>query len=337
VEGGRKATCKRVSGAQRCHRADAVPKCFWRGIAANIVTRNRRKRWNSRRPTWRVWRRCSMNLRNRDGSVSRYSEICLRRVWKVQRFSCVDDFHVAPAYERQSIRRTPAQIAELDYVTVRRHRKPWRENYVGPYQGLIVLRTNICKARPKIDSASVREAACNFIPEHVPILWHNAALPPPKKMFGDCELYGASRRSSLWRAEVHLKGTYDAVIIGSGAEGRRWPRTSPPAMDCVLLLEAEKKIRSNKNCAAGMDYDRRPSGFIRPIRIRDFQRIHHRNPPHMGWLRKRHKHLPPQCIAAATTSKYCCGRTRASFTGLMTPGFALSRWRQDKYMGDAWR
>ncbi len=70
----------------------------------------------------------------RNGSrelLDRYSEICLRRVWKVQRFSwwmtaMLHRFHDDTAFDRRR------QMAELDYVTSSRAgSQSLAENYVG--------------------------------------------------------------------------------------------------------------------------------------------------------------------------------------------------------------
>jgi p-hydroxybenzoate 3-monooxygenase len=63
--------------------------------------------------------------------LSRYSEVCLRRVWKAQRFSwwmtsMLHRFDTDNAFDRRR------QIAELDYVTSSRAaRTTLAENYVG--------------------------------------------------------------------------------------------------------------------------------------------------------------------------------------------------------------
>jgi p-hydroxybenzoate 3-monooxygenase len=63
--------------------------------------------------------------------LNRYSEICLRRVWKVQRFSwwmtsMLHRFHDDNAFDRRR------QMAELDYVTSSRvAAQSLAENYVG--------------------------------------------------------------------------------------------------------------------------------------------------------------------------------------------------------------
>jgi p-hydroxybenzoate 3-monooxygenase len=63
--------------------------------------------------------------------LERYSEVCLRRVWKVQRFSwwMTSMLHRFPD-ENQFDRRR--QLAELDYVTSSRAAsQSLAENYVG--------------------------------------------------------------------------------------------------------------------------------------------------------------------------------------------------------------
>ncbi len=63
--------------------------------------------------------------------LDKYSEICLRRVWKVQRFSwwMTSMLHVFPDGNPFDQRR---QIAELDYVTSSRAASlSLAENYVG--------------------------------------------------------------------------------------------------------------------------------------------------------------------------------------------------------------
>jgi p-hydroxybenzoate 3-monooxygenase len=63
--------------------------------------------------------------------LDRYSETCLRRVWKVQRFSwwmtsVLHRFAEHSAYDRR------VQLAELDYVTSSRAAaQSLAENYVG--------------------------------------------------------------------------------------------------------------------------------------------------------------------------------------------------------------
>ena len=63
--------------------------------------------------------------------LERYSEICLRRVWKVQRFSwwMTSMMHRFPDASPFDHRR---QLAELDYVTSSKAAaKSLAENYVG--------------------------------------------------------------------------------------------------------------------------------------------------------------------------------------------------------------
>lgn len=66
--------------------------------------------------------------------LDRYSELCLRRVWKVSRFSwwVTTTFHVAPG---QSLFDTEVQVATLRYLTDSRiGGQSFAENYVGlPY------------------------------------------------------------------------------------------------------------------------------------------------------------------------------------------------------------
>jgi p-hydroxybenzoate 3-monooxygenase len=63
--------------------------------------------------------------------LEKYSEICLRRVWKVQRFSwwmtsMLHRFHDANPFDQKR------QIAELDYVTSSKAAaQTLAENYVG--------------------------------------------------------------------------------------------------------------------------------------------------------------------------------------------------------------
>ena len=67
----------------------------------------------------------------KDDLLKRYSEICLRRVWKVQRFSwwmtsLLHRFASDSAFDRRR------QLAELDYVTSSRAAaQTLAENYVG--------------------------------------------------------------------------------------------------------------------------------------------------------------------------------------------------------------
>ncbi len=65
--------------------------------------------------------------------LDRYSEICLRRVWKAQRSPAVDDFQKAcTASTRTTHSMNAAKIAELDYVTSSRAAMTTlAENYVG--------------------------------------------------------------------------------------------------------------------------------------------------------------------------------------------------------------
>jgi p-hydroxybenzoate 3-monooxygenase len=63
--------------------------------------------------------------------LERYSEICLRRVWLVQRFSqwMTSTLHRFPGTDSFEVRR---QLAELDYVTSSRYAsQTFAENYVG--------------------------------------------------------------------------------------------------------------------------------------------------------------------------------------------------------------
>ncbi|HVZ61310.1 MAG TPA: hypothetical protein VG892_11045, partial [Terriglobales bacterium] len=69
--------------------------------------------------------------------LDRYSEICLRRVWNVQRFSwwMTSMLHIFPENNGFDRRR---QLAELDYVTSSRAAaQSLAENYVGlPFEEL---------------------------------------------------------------------------------------------------------------------------------------------------------------------------------------------------------
>lgn len=75
----------------------------------------------------------------RRGRLDQYSETCLRRVWKVQRFSCWMT-SLVHRYAHESPFEYRRQLAELDYlVTSRAAMTTLAENYVGlPFDNPIV-------------------------------------------------------------------------------------------------------------------------------------------------------------------------------------------------------
>ena len=106
---------------------------FLAGDAAHIVPPTGAKGLNLAVADVRVLARSIAEF-YRSGSrelLDRYSEICLRRVWKVQRFSwwmtsMLHRFHDDTAFDRRR------QMAELDYVTSSRAgAQSLAENYVG--------------------------------------------------------------------------------------------------------------------------------------------------------------------------------------------------------------
>ena len=106
---------------------------FLAGDAAHIVPPTGAKGLNLAMADVRVLARAVENF-YRGGSrelLDRYSEICLRRVWKVQRFSwwmtsMLHRFHDDTPFDRRR------QMAELDYVTSSRAgAQSLAENYVG--------------------------------------------------------------------------------------------------------------------------------------------------------------------------------------------------------------
>ena len=106
---------------------------FLAGDAAHIVPPTGAKGLNLAMADVRVLAR-AMEAFYRGGSrelLDRYSEICLRRVWKVQRFSwwmtsMLHRFHDDTAFDRRR------QMAELDYITSSRAgAQSLAENYVG--------------------------------------------------------------------------------------------------------------------------------------------------------------------------------------------------------------
>ncbi len=111
---------------------------FLAGDAAHIVPPTGAKGLNLAVADVRVLARAMAEF-YRSGSrdlLNRYSEICLRRVWKVQRFSwwmtsMLHRFHDDTAFDRRR------QSAELDYVTSSRAgAQSLAENYVGlPMEG----------------------------------------------------------------------------------------------------------------------------------------------------------------------------------------------------------
>src|SRR5207248_3299332 len=106
---------------------------FLAGDAAHIVPPTGAKGLNLAVADVRILARAMVEF-YRNGSrdlLDRYSEICLRRVWKVQRFawwmtSMLHRFHDDNAFDRRR------QMAELDYVTSSRvAAQSLAENYVG--------------------------------------------------------------------------------------------------------------------------------------------------------------------------------------------------------------
>jgi p-hydroxybenzoate 3-monooxygenase len=108
-------------------------RLFLAGDAAHIVPPTGAKGLNLAAADVRVLARALVEYyrHGRTDLLDRYSDICLRRVWKGQRFSwwmtsmlhCFED---APEFDRQ------VQLAELDYVTgSRAAMTALAENYVG--------------------------------------------------------------------------------------------------------------------------------------------------------------------------------------------------------------
>ncbi len=106
---------------------------FLAGDAAHIVPPTGAKGLNLAVADVRVLARAIAEFYRRGSRdlLDRYSEICLRRVWKVQRFSwwmtsMLHRFHDDNAFDRRR------QMAELDYVTSSRvAAQSLAENYVG--------------------------------------------------------------------------------------------------------------------------------------------------------------------------------------------------------------
>ncbi|HYL59980.1 MAG TPA: 4-hydroxybenzoate 3-monooxygenase [Candidatus Acidoferrales bacterium] len=108
-------------------------RLFLAGDAAHIVPPTGAKGLNLAVADVRVLARALAEhyAHSRDDLLARYSEICLRRVWKVQRFSwwmtsMLHRFGDENAFDRRR------QLAELDYVTSSRAAsQSLAENYVG--------------------------------------------------------------------------------------------------------------------------------------------------------------------------------------------------------------
>src|SRR5260221_1826827 len=108
-------------------------KLFLAGDAAHIVPPTGAKGLNLAVADVRVLSRAlgEFYASGKPGLLARYSDICLRRVWKVQRFSwwMTSLLHRFPDGNPFDRRR---QLAELDYVTSSRAAaQTLAENYVG--------------------------------------------------------------------------------------------------------------------------------------------------------------------------------------------------------------
>src|SRR5437870_7726064 len=108
-------------------------RLFLAGDAAHIVPATGAKGLNLAIADVRVLARAMTDYlkSGRDERLRRYSEICLRRTWKVQRFSwwMTSMLHRFPGDNGFDQRR---QLAELDYVTSSRAAMTsLAENYVG--------------------------------------------------------------------------------------------------------------------------------------------------------------------------------------------------------------
>ena len=108
-------------------------RLFLAGDSAHIVPPTGAKGLNLAVADVRVLARAleQFYLNGKTEFLARYSEICLRRVWKVQRFSwwmtsLLHQFANASAFDQRR------QLAELDYVTSSRAAaQTLAENYVG--------------------------------------------------------------------------------------------------------------------------------------------------------------------------------------------------------------
>ena len=114
-------------------------RLFIAGDAAHIVPPTGAKGLNLAAADVRVLARALRRLlrHGRTDLLDRYSDICLRRVWKAQRFSwwmtsMLHRFDDHSEFDRQ------VQLAELDYVTgSRAAMTALAENYVGlPFEEL---------------------------------------------------------------------------------------------------------------------------------------------------------------------------------------------------------
>jgi p-hydroxybenzoate 3-monooxygenase len=108
-------------------------RLFLAGDAAHIVPPTGGKGMNLAIADVRVLSRALIALyeTGRDDLLQAYSRVCLRRIWKVQRFSwwvtqLLHRFDNDNDFDRRR------QLAELDYVTnSRAGATTWAENYVG--------------------------------------------------------------------------------------------------------------------------------------------------------------------------------------------------------------
>jgi p-hydroxybenzoate 3-monooxygenase len=108
-------------------------RLFLAGDAAHIVPPTGAKGMNQAIADVRVLARgiADYYKSGKTDLLDRYSQICLRRVWKVQRFSwwvtaLLHCFETDNAFDRRR------QVAEIDYITgTRAGQMTWAENYVG--------------------------------------------------------------------------------------------------------------------------------------------------------------------------------------------------------------
>jgi p-hydroxybenzoate 3-monooxygenase len=108
-------------------------RLFLAGDAAHIVPPTGAKGMNLAIADVRVLARAlaAYYQTGRTDFLESYSRVCLRRVWKVQRFSwwvtsLLHQFDTANDFDRRR------QLAEIDYVTTSRAgQMTWAENYVG--------------------------------------------------------------------------------------------------------------------------------------------------------------------------------------------------------------
>jgi p-hydroxybenzoate 3-monooxygenase len=108
-------------------------RLFLAGDAAHIVPPTGAKGMNLAIADVRVLARAltAFYKENRSDLLADYSRVCLRRVWKVQRFSwwmtsLLHLFEDETPFDRRR------QLAEIDYITSSRAgATTWAENYVG--------------------------------------------------------------------------------------------------------------------------------------------------------------------------------------------------------------